>query len=189
MNKDILIAGYGGQGVLTLAQIISLAGLEAGLNVKQSELHGLAQRGGSLQAHVRLSDKEVFSPMIAKGSADLIISMDLLEGWRAQEYGSKDSTVTLVNRNLFWPYEDKIDSEESEKNIKKHSKQVIFSPAEKTVKELIGSNMSVNVFLFAQAVSHKLLPFSSDVAWSAIEQKLKGKALENNKKVFEKGLA
>jgi len=188
MNKNILIAGYGGQGVLTLAEIISLAGLEAGLEVKQSELHGLAQRGGSLQAHVRLSDREVYSPMIAKGSADLIIAMDLLEGWRAQEYGNKQQTVTLINENLFWPYSNNIDQEKPKKKIQQYSKRTIFIPAEKEVKKLTGSNMSVNIYLLAQAVSNKLLPVGKEQVWSAVENKFKGKVLESNKKVFEKGL-
>ncbi len=189
MNKDIIISGYGGQGVLTLAQLISLAGLESGLEVKQSELHGLAQRGGSLQAHVRVSKEKIYSPLIAKGSADLIIAMDLLEGWRAQEFADKVKTTSLINDNIFWPYqENKIDKKEAKEIIEKSSQSAKYVDSDKIVKDLTGGKRSVNIHLFAQAIGKDLLPFDKDLAWKVVEKKLKGKGLAENRKVFEKGL-
>lgn len=189
MNRNILISGYGGQGVLTLAQLVSLASLKAGFKVKQSELHGLAQRGGSLQAHVRISDQEIYSPLISKGEVDLILAMDLLEGWRSQDYANKNQTTSLVNNNIFWPYQkNKISSKKAKAEIEKHSKTLILTDADKIVKGLTGSKRSVNVYLFAQAIQGKLLPFDSQVGWQTIEDKLKGKALEENRKVFDQGL-
>ncbi len=189
MNKDIIISGYGGQGVLTLAQLISLAGLESGFEVKQSELHGLAQRGGSLQAHVRISKEKIYSPLIAKGSADLIIAMDLLEGWRAQEFANNSKTISLINDNIFWPYQKgKVKKKKAEDVIKKSSQSAIYVDSDKIVKDLTGGKRSVNIHLFAQAIGKDLLPFGKDLAWQVVEKKLKGKGLAENKKVFEKGL-
>ncbi len=79
---DLIVAGVGGQGILAIATTIAEAGLAAGLRVKQSEVHGMAQRGGAVQAHVRLSSETVWSDLIPKGAADLILSMEPMEALR-----------------------------------------------------------------------------------------------------------
>jgi indolepyruvate ferredoxin oxidoreductase beta subunit len=187
MNKDIIISGYGGQGVLTLAEIISKGGLMAGKDVKQSELHGLAQRGGALRAHVRIGE-EIHSPLVAKASADLIISLDLLEAWRSCYWSNKEKTAILVNDNLFWPYQDKIADLEAEKEIEKYNQKVYLENGSKVVEELTNGQRSLNIYMLGLAIKYDLLPFKKDIAWQAIEQKLKGKGLEDNRKVFEKAL-
>ncbi len=93
MNQDIILAGVGGQGLLTLAAVISTAALDQGLIVKQSEVHGMSQRGGAVQSHVRISDRPIHSPIIPKGSADLILAMEPLEALRYLEYLSPDGMV------------------------------------------------------------------------------------------------
>jgi indolepyruvate ferredoxin oxidoreductase, beta subunit len=82
MKIDIILAGVGGQGILSIAATIGLAAVEAGLFLKQAEVHGMSQRGGDVQSHLRLSDKEVASDLIPFGKADMIISVEPMEGLR-----------------------------------------------------------------------------------------------------------
>jgi indolepyruvate ferredoxin oxidoreductase beta subunit len=82
MNFDMVIAGVGGQGVLTIAAVLDRAAHEAGLFIKQSEVHGMAQRGGAVSAFVRMSDQPVASDLIAKGGASLLLSVEPLEALR-----------------------------------------------------------------------------------------------------------
>ena len=82
MNFDLVIAGVGGQGVLTIAAVLDRAAHEAGLYVKQSEVHGMAQRGGAVSAFVRMSDQPVASDLIGKGRASLLLSIEPLEALR-----------------------------------------------------------------------------------------------------------
>ena len=82
MKTDIIIAGVGGQGILSIAAGIGLAAVEAGLFLKQSEVHGMSQRGGEVQSHLRISDKEIASDVIPEGKADIIISVEPMESLR-----------------------------------------------------------------------------------------------------------
>lgn len=82
MKKDIILAGVGGQGILSIAAVIGLAALENNLFFKQSEVHGMSQRGGDVYSHFRLSDKAVLSDLIPHGSADMIISVEPMEALR-----------------------------------------------------------------------------------------------------------
>jgi indolepyruvate ferredoxin oxidoreductase beta subunit len=82
MKKDIILAGVGGQGVLSIAAIIARAAVREGLNVRQSEVHGMAQRGGAVLAHLRISNVRIASDLVPRGRADLIISMEVLESLR-----------------------------------------------------------------------------------------------------------
>lgn len=82
MKFDIIFAGVGGQGVLSMAAIIGRAAVAEGLEAKQSEVHGMAQRGGAVTAHLRLSDRAIASDLIGRGAADLILSLEPLEGLR-----------------------------------------------------------------------------------------------------------
>lgn len=103
MKKDIVLAGVGGQGVLSIAAIIAGAARDDGLEVKQGEVHGMAQRGGAVQANLRIADHPIHSDLIAHGDADLILSMEPLESLRYLDYLSPDGTlVTSVDpvRNI-----------------------------------------------------------------------------------------
>jgi indolepyruvate ferredoxin oxidoreductase beta subunit len=86
MKKDIILAGVGGQGIISIAAIIGYAALEQGLYLKQSEVHGMAQRGGDVQSNLRISDREIASDLIPCGKADLIISVEPLESLRYLPY-------------------------------------------------------------------------------------------------------
>ncbi len=82
MKNDIVLAGVGGQGILTIAAIVAQAAVSRGLNVKQSEVHGMAQRGGSVSAHLRLSSAAIQSDLIPAGGADVVLGMELMEALR-----------------------------------------------------------------------------------------------------------
>ena len=82
MKKDIIISGVGGQGILTIASVIGVAAMNIGLHLKQSEVHGMSQRGGDVQSHLRISDNIVFSDLIPMGACDLIISVEPMESLR-----------------------------------------------------------------------------------------------------------
>jgi len=86
MKYDVILAGVGGQGVLSLANVIALAAQNEGLFVRQSEVHGMAQRGGSVLAHLRLADSPVPGDLIPQGRADLILSLEPLESLRYLKY-------------------------------------------------------------------------------------------------------
>jgi indolepyruvate ferredoxin oxidoreductase beta subunit len=98
MRFDIVLAGVGGQGVLSVSAVIASAAMEAGLQVKQSEVHGMAQRGGAVLANLRLADAPIASDLIPRGRASLVLSMEPLESLRYLEFLSPDgSLITSSN--------------------------------------------------------------------------------------------
>jgi indolepyruvate ferredoxin oxidoreductase beta subunit len=100
MKKDIILAGVGGQGVLSIAAIIAQAAVKAGLTVRQSEVHGMAQRGGAVLAHLRLSDGIIASDLVPQGGADLIISMEPLESLRYAAWLSPEGALVTAAEPL-----------------------------------------------------------------------------------------
>lgn len=82
MKCDIILAGVGGQGILSIAAIIGMAAIESGLHLKQAEVHGMSQRGGDVQSNLRISDQDIASDLIPKGKADMIISVEPMEALR-----------------------------------------------------------------------------------------------------------
>lgn len=82
MKKNIILAGVGGQGILSISAIIDWAALKMGLNIKQAEVHGMSQRGGAVQSHLRISDHEIFSDLIPLKGADLILAVEPMEALR-----------------------------------------------------------------------------------------------------------
>jgi indolepyruvate ferredoxin oxidoreductase beta subunit len=92
-KQDIILAGVGGQGILSIAFVIDSAALEDGLFLKQAEVHGMAQRGGAVQSHLRLSRRPVFSDLVPKGGADLVLSVEPLEALRYLDYLSSSGRI------------------------------------------------------------------------------------------------
>ncbi len=93
MKYDIILAGVGGQGVLSLAAIIAESAMKDGFQVRQSEVHGMSQRGGGVQAHLRISDSDIYSDLIPSGGADMILSMEPLEVLRYLTWLKKDGAI------------------------------------------------------------------------------------------------
>ena len=85
-KQDIILAGVGGQGILSIAFVIDHAALKEGFNVKQAEVHGMAQRGGAVQSHLRLSKDRIWSDLIPRGEADMILSVEPLEALRYLDF-------------------------------------------------------------------------------------------------------
>ena len=101
MKKDIIISGVGGQGILTIATTIGTAALSEGLQLKQAEVHGMSQRGGDVQSHLRLSSKNIASDLIPEGKADLVISIEPLESLRYVNMLNKETGWLISSMNPF----------------------------------------------------------------------------------------
>lgn len=100
MKRDIILAGVGGQGILTIATIIGTAAVERGLHLKQAEVHGMSQRGGDVQSHLRISDRQIHSDLIPEGRADLIISIEPMESLRYTSFLAPDGWL-IANKKPF----------------------------------------------------------------------------------------
>ena len=100
MKKDIVLCGVGGDGIVSVAKIISDAALNMGMNLKQSEIHGMSQRGGSVFSHLRLSDDEIFADVIPEGKADIILSSEPMEALRYLPWLCKEGWV-ITNSDPF----------------------------------------------------------------------------------------
>jgi len=98
MKTDIILAGVGGQGILSIAAIIGNAALEVGLYMKQTEVHGMSQRGGDVQSHLRISDRPIASDLIPLGTADIIISLEPMEALRYLPYLKKDGWIVTNSK-------------------------------------------------------------------------------------------
>ena len=100
MNKNIMIVGVGGQGSLLASKLLGNVVMASGYDVKVSEVHGMAQRGGSVVTYVKYSDDKVYSPVINEGEADMIISFELLEAARWLPYLKKGGTIVVNNQQI-----------------------------------------------------------------------------------------
>ncbi|MHB1126639.1 MAG: indolepyruvate oxidoreductase subunit beta [Bacillota bacterium] len=98
-TKNVLLAGVGGQGIVLAGKILSLVAVEAGMEVKVSEIHGMSQRGGSVVGHVRFGD-QVHSPIIPQGKADIILAFEKLEALRWLSYLSKDGDMIINDQEI-----------------------------------------------------------------------------------------
>ena len=115
MKKDIILSGVGGQGILSIATVIGRAALAEGLQIKQAEVHGMSQRGGDVQSHLRISSSEIHSDLIPRGGADLIVSLEPMEAlrylpWLSAEGWVVTNTVPFVNIPNY-PDEKTLDAE------------------------------------------------------------------------------
>ena len=148
MKNDIILSGVGGQGILSIASVIGLAAVANNLFLKQAEVHGMSQRGGDVQSHLRLSDKPVSSDLIAYGKAQLIISVEPMESLRYLPWLSKEGwLVTNSNPLINIPDYPPIDQVISEiKKIKNH----IVIDADAIAKEA-GSARSGNIVILGAA--------------------------------------
>ena len=124
MKQDIILAGVGGQGILSIAFVIDNAALKQGLSFKQAEVHGMAQRGGAVQSHLRISDRPVFSDLIPKGEADMLLSIEPLESLRYFDYLSPEGIV-ISSESPFVNIPNYPELTEVFRQIKKHKNHVL----------------------------------------------------------------
>jgi indolepyruvate ferredoxin oxidoreductase, beta subunit len=169
VKNDIILAGVGGQGILSIAATIGLAALDSNLFLKQSEIHGMSQRGGDVQSHLRLSDIEISSDLIPHGKADLIISVEPMESLRYLPWLSATGWL-VTNSNPFINIPDYPAVEEIINEIRKVRHNVVVN-ADSLAREA-GSLKSVNMVILGAAS-----PFI-DLRWESLEnavRKLFGK--------------
>ncbi len=142
MKTDIILAGVGGQGILSIAAIIGAAAIEKGLYLKQAETHGMSQRGGAVVSNLRIADYPLSSDLIPLAAADIILSVEPMESLRYLPYLSKKGWL-VSNSTTFENIPDYPDFEQIEQEIKKLPHAVLVD-ADKIAKELgnpRGSNM------------------------------------------------
>ncbi|MCU0461706.1 MAG: indolepyruvate oxidoreductase subunit beta [Bacteroidales bacterium] len=158
MKNDIILSGVGGQGILSIAAAIGLAAIENNLFLKQSEVHGMSQRGGDVQSHFRLSDKPVASDLIPLGKADLIISVEPMESLRYLPWLSKHgwlvtNSVPFINIPDYPPLEDILGEIQKIKNN-------IIIDADSVAKEA-GSSRAGNIAVLGAASHFIKMPFNT----------------------------
>lgn len=148
MQKNIIIAGVGGQGILSIASIIDLAAMSLGLKVKQAEVHGMSQRGGAVESHLRISSEEIFSDLIPLGKADMILSMEPMEALRYLPFLSPEGVIVTAME----PYKNipgYPDGNELINTIKRSAPHVLVE-TEKLAKDA-GSAKTYNVVMLGAA--------------------------------------
>jgi len=158
MKCDIILAGVGGQGILTIAATIGLAAVEQNLFLKQSEVHGMSQRGGDVQSHLRLSDREIHSDLIPHGSADLIISVEPMEALRYLPWLSAGGWV-VTNSVPEINIPDYPDLQELLAELRKSGNTIVID-ADSIAGDL-GSSRSGNMVILGAAASFISMPFAS----------------------------
>lgn len=192
---DMIFAGVGGQGVLTIAGIVARAALLQGYNVKAAELHGLSMRFGAVETHLRFGHK-IYSPLVKKGEADLVISLEPLEAVRVSHYAKQSTSYVFDTKEQIplavylekqvYPSLDKIIS-----MLKKISPKgkVVAVEASDIARKNFGSVVAANIVLLGKVLAQGLLPLKKESVLKGMEQVLPDKLLDANKKIFELGFS
>ncbi|PLX05067.1 MAG: indolepyruvate oxidoreductase [Marinilabiliales bacterium] len=159
MKKDIILAGVGGQGILTIATIIGTAALSEGLYLKQAEVHGMSQRGGDVQSHMRLSSEVIASDLIPEGKADMIISVEPMESLRYVNMLNNKDGWLITSMNPFDNISDYPNLEEILNDIWKLPHYVTID-ADKVAKEQ-GSVKAANIVVLGAASPYMNIKYES----------------------------
>lgn len=186
MKYDIILCGVGGQGGISVSVVVAKAAMSEGLRVKQSEVHGMAQRGGEVLAHLRLSDSEPASPTIPLGSASLILSFEPLEALRYLPWLSKDSGTVISATSPIKNISNYPDIDAVIAEIKALPRAVLLD-ADALAREA-GNVKAANMVLVGAAV--KYLPLKPESLEQAIAELFarKGEAVvQANLKAFRHG--
>lgn len=158
MKCDIILAGVGGQGILSIAATIGLAAVEQNLFLKQAEVHGMSQRGGDVQSHLRLSDREIWSDLIPHGGADLIISVEPMEALRYLPWLASGGWL-VTNSVPFVNIPDYPDNEQVMTGLGKAGNTIVID-ADNIARDL-GSSRSGNMVILGAASSFISMPFTA----------------------------
>ncbi|MGL5438909.1 MAG: indolepyruvate oxidoreductase subunit beta [Filifactoraceae bacterium] len=187
MTKNILLVGVGGQGTILAAKLLTNGLLEAGYDVKMSEIHGMSQRGGSVSSQVRYGDK-VESPVIELGGADMIVSFEQMEALRWLEYLKPDGKIVVNDYkiNSMPILTGKREYPEGVLELLKEKVNTKVVEAEKKAHEL-GNSKVMNVILLGTII--KLMNLE-DINWNKIlEDNVKPAFIELNKQAIELGMS
>ena len=158
MKNDIILSGVGGQGILSIAATIGLAAVECKLFLKQSEVHGMSQRGGDVQSHLRLSDRQIASDLIPHGSADIIISVEPMESLRYLPWLAETGWL-VTNSNPFINIKDYPPVETILSEIRKIQNHIIIDAD--AIAKKTGSVKSGNMVILGAASPFIEVPFLS----------------------------
>ncbi len=186
---DIVIVGVGGQGILTSSMILAKAAMKAGLNVVSSEVHGMAQRGGSVEVHVRIGD--VLSPLIPPGNADVMIALEPVEALRFSKYLNENSVV-IVNTRKIVPttvnlgMADYPDLDTILENLRSVTEE-IYPVNASEIAENLGAIQATNVVVLGMLAKLVELPFSYEYLEEAVKDVLPPKLHEMNLKALKAG--
>ncbi len=189
MTKNILLTGVGGQGTILAAKMLTIGLMESGYDVKMSEIHGMSQRGGSVTSQVRYSKDRVYSPVIEKGTADIIVSFEKMEALRNLEYLKPEGGTVVIN-NVEIPSMTVLTGAEQytqgiEDIIAEKAGKVIAIDATAKAAEL-GSEKAANVILLGTLVKSMGL---TDIDWDAIVRKtVKPKFIDLNLAAIRAGM-
>lgn len=187
MTKSIMLVGVGGQGTILASKLLTIGLMEAGYDVKMSEIHGMSQRGGSVSSQVRYSEDNVYSPVIEIGGADMIVSFEKMEALRYLKYLKPEGKVVVNNYRLnsvstlvgkFEYKEEEIDAELKRLDAK------IIDAAKKALE--LGNVKVMNVILLGSLVKSMKL---EKIDWESIIRKnVKEKFIDLNIKAFRIGM-
>jgi len=183
-NKEtnIIINGVGGQGLITLLKIIGEAAMIEKYDIKTSELHGISQRSGSVEVHIKFG-KKIWSPMVSKGRADLVLSLESQESLNGLYYASKD-TVFLINQYKTPTLIKDYSESEVLTEIKQTTKNVYLIPAAEICKKTLETDVVAGVYLLGIAAHKKYLGLKPESVITAIKKLMPEKYLELNIKAF-----
>jgi len=183
---NIILSGVGGQGVLVASQILSETALAAGYDVKKAEVHGMSQRGGSVISHVRFG-KEVFSPLISRGEADIILAFEPLEALRYLHY-LRPGAIIVLNEERVLPQPVHVGDAEYPEDIVETCLQVageVIATNATHAAEQLGNRRVTNVLMLGMLSHYLSLP---EPYWlAAIKKRVPPKSLELNQRAFLHG--
>ena len=181
---NMVVVGTGGQGLITILNILNEAAVMAGCQVRTSELHGLAQRGGSVEVHIRFGEK-IYSPLVAQGKADLIMGLETQEILRGCYFANSKTNFLINDYIVPIPLEKNLDQKEVVKNLKKVSENIELVPADKICREKLGTNVVAGVYLLSYASRKGMIPLKPEIIREAIKKAIPQKYLDLNLKTFE----
>ena len=148
MKRDIILAGVGGQGILSIAAVIGMAAVESGLHLKQAEVHGMSQRGGAVQSHLRISEDPIASDLIPVGSCDMILSVEPMEALRYLPFLAPEGWL-VTSSKPFTNIEDYPEEEELFAEIRKIRNHVIVDAS--AIAGELGSQKVSNMVMLGAA--------------------------------------
>ena len=185
MKTDIILAGVGGQGILSIAATLGAAALNENLFLKQAETHGMSQRGGAVQCHVRISDKQIYSDLIPEGETDLILSAEPMELLRHIPFLKKNGWI-ITDSSTFENIVNYPDKHDLYKQIKTHYNHIIIN-AKSCAKDM-GNTKVCNMILLGAASEH--LPLEDGKLLRAIRHLFRDKSekiILKNIEAFKEG--